>query len=264
MTSPTGEVALPGGLITDWSVLGFEKEYLKSGSALDLIAFLATRGRLNTWSALDSEGWSSAPAWEWKLMLTGLDGAIARYEDARGKKPVWDARVAVGEAVWWVASLTEFLGSSFPSTRAFYQQIGSTRHGRLVGGLTFFRNRANHQVALGVMELERVEVSAPLTLPGTGPTVVTGGVTFRRGLARKLFGDHTAPSAMAFEALQDLPDPDPTHPERLGRDTMYQEEVELREVGAALMVARDSFKQTFTLKVSNPATPAQTSESGEA
>lgn len=253
MTSPTGEVAPPGGLITDWSVLGFEKDYLTAGSAADLIAFLATRGRLNTWSALDSEGWASPSAWEWKLMLTGLDGAIARYEDALGAKPIWDARAAVGEAVWWVASLTEFLGSSFPSTRAFYQQIGSTRHGRLVGGLTFFRNRANHQVPLGVLELERVEVSAPLTLPDTGPTVVTGGATFRRSLARNLFEDHIAPNAMAFEALQNLPAPDPNFPERGGRDTMYQDEVELREVGAVLRVARDAFKRTLTVKYGSPA-----------
>ncbi len=251
MTGSTGELASPGGLISDWSVLGFDEAHLKAGNVLDLLAFLATRGRVSTWSDYEAHNWTSPPAWEWKLMLTGLDGAITRYVDVLGSKSVWDARAAIGEAAWWIAGLTEFLGRSFPDARVFYQELGSTRQGRLVGGLTFLRNRCNHQVPLGINEPEHQEPTALLRTPGASePSVVRARVSLHKDLAHKLTGDHTAPTEMTFAALRDLPQPDPEFRERQGRDVMYQEEVELRDVGAVLLVARDSFRQTMTIDFS--------------
>ncbi len=258
MTVSPQESSPPGTLIPDWSVVGFNEERPCEGNLSDIVAALATRGRHRTWVDASAEGWTAPPAWEWKLMLTGLDGAIDRYQQGLGSKSIWEARAAVGEAVWWVAGLAEFLRHVFPDSRTFHRVLGSTRQGRLVGGLTFLRNRTNHQVAFGIAKPERLEATEELVVEGKdGPSVITIRATVLEELPHKLLREEAAPLGMIFAALQDLPSPDRSFEERLGRDIMYREEVELRDVDAVLCAARDSFKMTLTIEFGKSAQPPQ-------
>jgi hypothetical protein len=49
------------------------------------------------------------PGWDWTVMISGLENAISRYNAGIGEFTGILARVAVGEALWWVSAADEFI-----------------------------------------------------------------------------------------------------------------------------------------------------------
>jgi hypothetical protein len=191
---------------------------------------------------------------EWDLMMIGLRGAIERYRASVGSGTGWASRAAVGEALWWISSIDEFLSRADAASKGrkerHYRMLGSTRQGRLIGGLAFVRNRANHQLVSALVEHHVAQAVGPDgTVPHvvhpdghTEPLIITASVTrnMRPWLPRPDSGLH-------FCSLAQLPPADPGFSESFGRAQMYDEEVGLRDVDAVLPVALESLSMTISL-----------------
>jgi len=114
-----------------------------------------------------SEGGTVAlvPGWDWEVIMCGIAGAIARYQDGLGKSKGIAARAAVGEGLWWSAAADEFLRkrvSGGMSLAAYSAEIQKTSAGRRLAGLVFLRNRAGHQLAAALMQYYYAETSVDI------------------------------------------------------------------------------------------------------
>jgi hypothetical protein len=227
------------------------------GGTLDFVAALATSGQVSTWQQLmDEDLLSGHPLWEWQLMISGAEGALGRYRTALSEGTGWDARVAVGEALWWIAGLVEYLGRSTPSSKGrrgrHYNEIGQTSAGQLLLGLSFLRNRADHQLAPALMERESVVATGPdgevpVVLHPDGrrePLNVTVSVT--RSLRP---WEAAPPGGFRFCDLDALPNPDPQFAEAFGRGQMYANWVGGRDVADVLCAALATLRLTVTVTV---------------
>jgi hypothetical protein len=238
------DIATPASLFPDLSEDG------------DHAIALFTAGRFTSWEVFKARMGSNEPItdmwFEWDLILFGMRGAAERYNSSVGQGLWWEARAAVGEALWWISSADEFIFKHAPwstTRRAHYEALGATRHGRAIGGLTYLRNRANHQVALGLVKQE-LAVTQDGILPvihhpdGTDETLELY-VQFR------MHGQGKVPeSGLFFGGSDFLPEADPSFKETFGRDEMYSDEVAFREAGAVLRAAVETLDLTVAVRAS--------------
>jgi hypothetical protein len=74
------------------------------------------------------------PGWDWAVIMSGLEGAVSRYDDGLGTQNGILARVAVGEALWWTAAADEFIRKRVSNTMALSAYLpegtGDASHAR--------------------------------------------------------------------------------------------------------------------------------------
>jgi len=185
----------------------------------------------------DDQRFAIEPLWEWALATEALVGARGRYLKALGAARVLDARAAVGEALWWIASADEFLFrriSKGATRREYWEALGRNRGGRLIGALTFVRHRAGHHLAQVLAGTDSSEVRAPFTVRQPDGTSRESWLTARVSVAFAAPFAIADPAGFRFVREADLPPADPGMEERNGRDTWYSETVEGRAVGDVL------------------------------
>ncbi|MEW2441353.1 hypothetical protein [Micromonospora marina] len=165
----------------------------------------------------------STPGWEWAMMMSGLSSAIKRYNAALGVKTSLEARIAAGEALWWIASANEFLLGRISGLRPaeYYRGLGETKTGRQIGGLVYLRNRAGHQFIKGLSVTD--EVSQKLAIVDDEGNHLRD-VTLRRTVTYPMRPHMTAPSG-GFRFPDALPPASSNHRETLNRDRYYSQEL---------------------------------------
>ncbi len=184
------------------------------------------------------------PGWEWAMLLRAIKSARERYTTALGTDLGIVARIAVGEALWWISAADEFLRvrvSVGLNSKAYYEVLTSTMAGRRIAGLVYLRHSAGHRFAQALTTgHESTSKTVEITVRGRKePAILTFAATMSHGL--KAF--ETAPAAgYLFEELSFLPAPDPGHPERFGRDEHYKLAVGGRNVLDVLLAAELSLR----------------------
>jgi hypothetical protein len=195
-------------------------------AASDRVTDLARRtgGVDGSWTAL------LLPGWDWEVIIYGLAGAICRYRKGLGKSKGIAARVAVGEALWWVAAADEFLRkrvSGGMSQTAYYAAIQKTSAGRRFAGLVFLRNRAGHQLAAVLMQKHSAKTSVNVrSNDGSAqPLAITASL-----LALLSPFNDSPDDGYYFVPSSSLPLADAKHKEKFNRDAYYDELVAQRRV----------------------------------
>jgi len=151
------------------------------------------------------------PGWEWELILTACDDALARFAgSATGTR----ARIAVGEALWWVACANEFLRTrvSTSTSKQYTADLVTTDSGRCLAGLVLLRNRMGHQLAVGMYETVADEKQLELKIVHEDGSVETDIVTVRAEAKRRLdLQGGLVLGAYHFPPFEELPEPDELH-----------------------------------------------------
>jgi hypothetical protein len=179
-----------------------------------------------------SEGGTVAlvPGWDWEVIMCGIAGAIARYQDGLGKSKGIVARAAVGEGLWWFAAADEFLRkrvSGGMSLAAYSAEIQKTSAGRRFAGLIFLRNRAGHQLAAVLMQYYYAKTSVD-TQENDGS--VRPLTIVANALAHLSLFEDSPDEGYYFAPSPALPSPDVKYEEKFNRDACYDELVAERRV----------------------------------
>ncbi len=202
-------------------------------------------------SGLRPDGTAPAtPLWEWDMLTLALEQAIGRYSSALQGGLGLEARIAVGEALWWIAAADEFLRLrvSGLKPRPYYSEVAKTKEGERLSGLVFLRNRAGHQLATA-LEVQSSPVTVPYNVRDADGTVQTHHLTAK--LKRTLAPHDRSPlEGFFFHDLSRLPPADPRFTESFGRDACYAATAAGRNVGEVLQKVSDSLRDV--LKVERP------------
>jgi hypothetical protein len=190
------------------------------------------------------------PGWDWAVIVSGLEGAISRYEAGLGESSGIMARVAVGEALWWISAADEFIRkrvSNGMSQSNYNHAIQATSAGRRLVGLVYLRNRAGHQLATAIDQAVASATSNYTVVQADGSSQV-GIVTARINGLLKPFEVSPA-EGYFFAPSSDLPNPDPAHPETLNRDLCYEDLVAKKPVGQILKEVLTSLRKAISFEV---------------
>jgi hypothetical protein len=187
------------------------------------------------------------PGWDWSVIITGLEGAIRRYESGLGSHNGISSRAAVGEALWWVAAADEFIRKRVSSNMPlgdYCPKVHSTKAGRRLTGLVYLRNRAGHQLAV-VLQQSIASKSADFNVIGTDGTVTVNTLTAHIGINMRAF-DVSPAEGYYFTSANSLPSADPAFRERNGRDSCYEELIASQPVSGVLESVIQSLNQAIS------------------
>lgn len=191
-----------------------------------------------------------APGWDWAVMISGLEDAISRYNAGLGESTGILARVAVGEALWWISATDEFIRkriSNSMSLRDYNIAIQATSAGRRLAALVYLRNRAGHQLAAAIGQAVASATSDFQVIQADGG-MQTNTVTTRIHGPLKAF--ETSPKEGYFFAPPSgLPIPDPGFAEAYARDVCYDHLVAKKPVADILMEVLLSLKKAICFDV---------------
>lgn len=189
------------------------------------------------------------PGWDWAVIMSGLEGAVSRYNEGLGTQNGILARVAVGEALWWTAAADEFIRKRVSNTmalNAYSVEIQKTAAGRRLAGLVYLRNRAGHQLA-AVLQQSIASKSADFKVVQNDGTVKINTATARINADMKAF--ETSPTEGYFFApLSSLPPSDSGFRERNQRDACYEELVARRSVSDVLGAMKRSLNNVVSFE----------------
>ena len=189
------------------------------------------------------------PGWDWSVIISGLEGAIRRYNNCLGSESGIVARVTVGEALWWVAAADEFIRnriSNAMSLKEYSAKIQGTVAGRRLAGLVYLRNRAGHQLA-AVLNQSIATSTTDFNLAQDDGSVKTYTVTGRVTLDMKPF-DISPTEGYFFAPLDSLPPSDPKFSEKLNRDACYEELVARQPVAKVLEAVTKSLNTVISFE----------------
>ncbi len=194
----------------------------------------------------------TTPLWEWEMVVLGLERAIDRYSLALNGGRGIDARIAAGEALWWVSAADEFLRTrvSQMKAREYYPAIAKTEDGAMLAGLAFLRNRAGHQLTVA-LDVQSEPKNIPFEVVQEDGTVQSHHLT---GVVRKSLNPHDfAPlSGFFFQDFKKLPPADQGHDEKSGRDICYADVVAGRSVDEVLRKALQTLRDLIEIERPSP------------
>jgi len=88
------------------------------------------------------------------MILAGLAAAIGRYRTALQSSKGLAARMAIGEALWWVAAADDFsrerVSQMGREKSRYYRELAESEEGQILAGLVYLRNRTGRQLALAL------------------------------------------------------------------------------------------------------------------
>ncbi|MGI8452203.1 MAG: hypothetical protein ACR2MP_34470 [Streptosporangiaceae bacterium] len=189
------------------------------------------------------------PGWDWVVILSGLEGAVSRYNAGLGKQNGISARVAVGEALWWIAAADEFIRkrvSNNMSLSAYSAEMQKTIAGRRLAGLVYLRNRAGHQLA-AVLQQSIASQSADVRVVQDDGTIRINTLTARIDADMKAF-DISPSEGYFFAQLTSLPPSDSGFQERNRRDICYKDLVARQSVARALGAVAQSLNSVIVFE----------------
>lgn len=169
------------------------------------------------------------------LALTGLRAAVHRFEATMdGEGTELDARIAVGEALWWLSSLDEVEREAlgFGSVKDWTEIRKGTASGKLIAGLVYARHKAGHVLAHVLGQTGSATADYEVVYPEGRSEQQS--VTFRVTRQVIATGSRTAGS-YSFPALND--------PDAFGRDGLYERHVAHRDVSEVLSNAIEHFEE---------------------
>jgi hypothetical protein len=189
------------------------------------------------------------PGWDWSVIISGLEGAVHRYDNSLGLQSGIAARIAVGEALWWISAADEFIRkriSNAMSLKEYSLSIQRTAAGRRLAGLVYLRNRAGHQLAAALHQ-SLASPTTDLNVMQDDGTVKVVTVTGHVTVDIKPFD--TSPSEGYFFApLNFLPPSDPNFFERYRRDACYEELVASKPVANVLKAVTRSLNSAISFE----------------
>jgi hypothetical protein len=191
--------------------------------------------------------------WQWNMIIAGLSEAIVRYKTAVQGSSGLAARVAVGEALWWIAAADEFLRNRVSdmngNSKTYYTELGKTTAGGMLGGLAYLRNRTGHQYALALTDSEAASASASFNVIQKDGSVESNTVTVT--LSRNARLDDPSPEGgFHFAPLGALSAPG--YPETSGRDKFYEREVAGKPVGDILDATEKALRGALAITYPTP------------
>src|ERR1039457_1410563 len=192
---------------------------------------------------------SLRPGWDWAVIMSGLAGAISRYRSGLGTSNGIAARVAVGEALWWVASADEFLRKRISrgmKLETYSARVQETVAGRRLAGLVYLRNRAGHQLA-AALALSTAAKSADFKIRASDGSVTTHAVTAHLIADLRPF-DPSPSDGYFFTPSSSLPLSDAAFRETYHRDSCYDELVASRPVTDVLDATERSLNAAVRFK----------------
>lgn len=123
---------------------------------------------------------------------------------------------------------------AFAVSRAtYYSGLGQTRPGRLLGALSFLRNRAGHQIAMVFAGTPAASATASYTVIGDDGVARDSKIVVSIAEPIDPFA-HANQDGYRFAAINSLPSPDKSFAEAFARDTWYQELVAGQDVSTVL------------------------------
>lgn len=189
------------------------------------------------------------PGWDWAVIMSGLEGSVRRYNDSLGIHNGIVARVAVGEALWWIGAADEFVRkrvSKGMTLRAYSEEIQKTTAGRRLAGLVYLRNRAGHQLAAALQQ-SVASKSADFRVIQNDGTVKVETATARISGDMKPF-DASPRQGYFFAPLSSLPPSDSEFQEKNKRNDCYEELVARRSVSDVLGAVTRSLNNVISFE----------------
>lgn len=189
----------------------------------------------------------TSPVWEWDLFVLGLERALARYRVAVGLERGIDARIAVGESLYWLTVADDFMRNRLChelKPADYYARLCATNDGQLLAGLVFLRNRLTHQFALALVRQDTATATFEVDQQ-------SAAVTVHVDRAMQPFAQ--APERLTFAYRRDLPTPrEPRYNESWGRDHCYDDHVAGRDVDQVLNAAMRSLHEVVQIDRTDP------------
>jgi hypothetical protein len=189
------------------------------------------------------------PGWDWSVIISGLEGAILRYNNSLGSESRIVARVTVGEALWWITAADEFIRkriSNAMNLKEYSAKIQGTIAGRRLAGLAYLRNRAGHQLA-AVLNQSIATPTTDFDVAQDDGSVKTYTVIGRITVDMKPF-DISPTEGYFFASLDSLPPSDPKFSEKLNRDACYEELVARQPVAKVLEAVTKSLNNVISFE----------------
>jgi hypothetical protein len=183
------------------------------------------------------------------MILSGLSDATARYRLAINESTGLKARVAVGEALWWITAANDYLRSRVSKMtdrqggRIYYTQIATTPEGKVLAGLVYLRNYAGHMFALA-LTAKTEPASAQFNVVQADGSIETrtvyATVTYNPALE-----DFCPKDGYYFTTRDRLPQP--SGADVLNRDQYYDELIAGKSVELILDLMEQTFRQTLDI-----------------
>jgi hypothetical protein len=185
------------------------------------------------------------PGWQWDMLLAGLADAIDRYSVALSDSVGLKARIAIGEALWWIAAADDFLRDriSRMNMKQYYRQLTVSKDGRILAGLVYLRHRTGHQFALALVAKSQ-PAAAQVDIIQDDSSLKSNTVSAT--IAYKPALHNTCPKGgYYFAEFDDLPSPG--QPEKMDRDNFYKLYVAGQAVGQILTGVEQSLRKVLSI-----------------